>query len=328
VLTLHDAYTTCPRAFRVDRQGRSCARPLSVASCLSCVPRYGHEDEHELALGIDLFAAHMRSEVLRARAVLVADESAAALVASNLDVPRAHIEVLPLPHSPRLRERLPPRPLPPPSQPLRLGYFGLLAKHKGVNDLLDAFAALCRQGLPRPAELHVFGGAETPEFAAQARARAHGLPVVFHGAYDGAVLAAAQLHVAVFPSLAFECYSLVLDEAFELGLPVVVADVGALSRRAGTAALRFPPGDVVALQHTLHEVLADATILSRLAAAIPPPPPALSAHASALAAIYARARATAPHADAPRVDPLRRAAFMLRQRESALARITPSGGPR
>ncbi len=328
VVTLHDAYPTCPRAFRIDRDGQSCARPLSVASCLTCVPRYGHEPERELAEGIELFRDQMRSEVLRARSVLVASEAAADLIASNLDVPRARFVVLPLPHAPRLPARQKPVPVPPAPAALRIGYFGLLARHKGVNTLLDAFAALCQQPLPRPAELHLFGESETPEFLAQARARVHGLPATFHGAYSGESLAAAKLHIAVFPSLAFECFSLVLDEAFELGLPVVVSDVGALSRRAGAAAVRVPPGDAVALQRALAELLHDGARIDRLAAHIPPAPPPLLTHVAALASIYATAVATPPRVGVPVVDPLRRAAFVLRQRESALGRITPAGGPR
>ena len=132
----------------------------------------------------------------------------------------------------------------------------------------------------------------------------------------------------MFPSLAFECFSLVLDEAFELGLPVVVSDVGALSRRAGAAAVRVPPGDVIGLQRALAELLHDGTRIDRLAAHIPPPPAPLPAHVAALASIYATAVATPPRGGVPAVDPLRRAAFVLRQRESALGRITPAGGPR
>jgi len=328
VVTLHDAYPTCPRVFRVDRDGRACNRPLSVASCLSCVPRYGHESDAELAEGIELFAAHTRSEVLRARAAVVASEATAALLAGHLDVPRERITVVPLPPASRLPQRLPPVVVPPPPAPLRFGYFGALAPHKGVRVLVDAFARLCAEPPGRPVELVLFGRDDEPGFAAELRAAAQGLPVAFAGRYDGATLAAAGLHCAVLPSLAFEGYGRVLDEAFELGLPVVVSDVGAPAARAGAAGVRVPPGDPEALARALRALATEPDRLARMARAIPPPPPPLAAHVDALDAVYARALATPPRTDAPAVDPLRRAAFVVRQRESALGRITPPGGPR
>jgi glycosyltransferase involved in cell wall biosynthesis len=42
VVTLHDYYTSCPRAFRRRPGDDACKRVLSVASCGDCVPRYGH----------------------------------------------------------------------------------------------------------------------------------------------------------------------------------------------------------------------------------------------------------------------------------------------
>lgn len=325
VVTLHDVYTTCPRAFRVDRDGRACARPLGPASCSWCVPRYGHEDASELEEGIALFAEHTRSEVRRAAARLVPDAAPADLLAAQLGVPREAFTVLPLPYVPRLRHRLPAGRLPTGAQPLRFGYFGRLAPHKGVGVLVAAFAALCRQGSPRPVELHVFGVADH-DYERELRACAAGAPVSFHGAYGLADVAAADLHCAVFPTLAFETFGFVLDEAFELGLPVVVSDLGAISRRAGGAAVRVPPGDADALHRALRSLAADPARLVQLGAGLPPPAPSVEEHAAVLTAVYAAAR-TAPPAAVTSVDPRRRAAFVVKQRESALRRITPPGGP-
>lgn len=325
VLTLHDVYTSCPRAFRVDRAGASCSRPLSAASCTWCVPRYGHESDEELAEGIELFAAHTRSEVLRAAAVLTGDEAPAAFLARALDVPPARLEVLPLPHAPRLPARRPPVDLAA-GEPLRLCHFGRLSPHKGIWQLLDAFAGLCRETLPRPVELHVFGTSEV-DFERELRQRAAGRPVFVHGAYTLPDLAAMRLHCAVFPSLAFETFGLVLDEAFELGLPVVVSDLGALGRRAAAAGVRVPPGDVPALQAALVGLATEPARLRELAANIPPPPPSLDTHARRLEAIYAAARAAPLRQDVVGVDPRRRAAFVVRQRESALLRAASGRGP-
>src|SRR2546421_627180 len=72
VVTLHDFYSSCPRAFRMRKGDAACRRPLSVQSCIDCVPRFGHEPREELAAGIELFADSYRSELLLASAVLVA----------------------------------------------------------------------------------------------------------------------------------------------------------------------------------------------------------------------------------------------------------------
>jgi glycosyltransferase involved in cell wall biosynthesis len=326
VVSLHDVYTSCPRAFRVDRTGASCDRPLAPASCGWCVPRYGHETEAEIGEGIALFAAHTRSELEYASALLATDAAPAEFLAAKVGLARDRFDVVPLPYAPRLHRRLPPAGSPGPGEPLRIGHFGRLAPHKGVRVLLDAVAALCRLDLPRPIELHLFGVADA-SMAATLQAAARDLPVTVHGAYTVPTLAAAGLHCAVFPTLAFETHGFVLDEAFELGLPVVVSDLGALARRAGAAGLRVPPGDPAALTETLRALVYEPARLRALSARIPPPPPTLAEHASALASIYARVRAAPLRRDVIGVDPRRRTAFLLQQRESALRRITPPGGP-
>lgn len=327
VVTLHDVYTTCPRAFRVDRAGQACARPATVASCLRCVPRYGHESDDELAEGIELFFAQTRSELLSAQRLVVADGSTADFVSAERDVPRERFAVLPMPYEARFRGMTRPHTLPAPDEPLRLCHFGLLAHHKGVAVLVEAFAQAWRAGLRRKAELHLYGRAETPEFEARLRRLAQGTPVFLHGPYDAATLAAAPLHVAVFPSLAFETFAFVLDEAFELGLPVLVSDRGALARRAGGAAIRVPPGDLAAWQRALAAVVADPAPLARLAAAIPARGGGWDAHVAALQAVYAAAASEPPRRGEPGVPLARRTAFRRRVQESARGRSVPPGGP-
>jgi glycosyltransferase involved in cell wall biosynthesis len=325
VLTLHDVSATCPRAFRVDRDGHSCSRAFGVAHCVPCAPRYGFESDAELREGIELFGASTRSEILRARMVLVNDASTADLVRNQLDIPAERFVALPLPYARRFAGT-PIARTARAGRPLRIGYFGNVARHKGVPVLVEAFASLCAQGLPAPAELHVYGRAETDALDAELRARAAGWPIVFHGRYDTHELAAADLDLAAFPSLAFETFSFVLDEAFELGLPVMVADLGALTSRASGAALRVPPGDVAAWQRALADVIARPTQLDALRQRVPPPAPPLEQHVAALSAIYDQSRAAPPQATAPRVDWRRRAAFLLRQREAAQRRAG-IGGP-
>lgn len=322
VVTLHDLYTSCPRCFRVRRDGEACFRELSVASCLDCVPRYGHETLTELEQSILLHQDQMAAELLGAHAVLVATEATAALLCAKTGLPRDRLTRMPLGYARRFGGTRPNAPVRRVG-PLRLGFWGSISRHKGVHVLLRAM-----QLLPEgtPVQLDVFGAFDTPALEAELRALAAGQPVRFHGRFEPRVLASAGLHAAVFPSICFETFGFALSEAFELGLPCIVSGIGALPERAGDAAIAVPPGDAAALAAAIAALAADPARLDALRVRIPPLPPAPAEHATQLAAIYAQARST-PAPPAPRVSAMRRAELLLRQRESAQYRITPEGGP-
>jgi glycosyltransferase involved in cell wall biosynthesis len=327
VVTLHDLYTSCPRAFRVDRMGVPCFRPLSVASCLRCVPGYGHESDAELAEGIELHHAQYQSELGRARCVLVPSPRVAEMIANTTGFPLHRFTILPLAYRPRLSIPVSRTPLPNGGEPFRFAYWGNVTERKGVHVLLEAVRALTARGAPRPFELHVFGGIDTDALRARLLDLAEDQPVVLHGRYDYEQLAAARLHMAVFPMVCFETFGFVLDEAVELRMPSIVTDIGAMPERGGAAVIAVPPGDVEALSRALEEVLARPALRDELAARLPALPPAPPDHARALLRIYDRARTAPPLAAVHPVDPLRRAAFAVMQRESALRSAHPEGKP-
>ncbi|MFY9342030.1 MAG: glycosyltransferase, partial [Planctomycetota bacterium] len=241
VVTLHDHYTSCPRAFRRRVDDGACRRPVSVASCGDCVPRFGYEAKAEIDAGIELFADHYRAELSLASAVLVAVGSTADLLAATTGVPRDRYEVLPLGYQGRF-PGMAKLAAPDPKGPLRFSFWGGVGRHKGVDVLLRAFRRL-HGARPGRAALHVLGGCESPEFERELRAAGDGLPVTFHGEFDAAQLHAVAPHVGVFPSTCLETWGLVLDECFELGLPCIVSDLGALPERAGGAGLVVRAGD-------------------------------------------------------------------------------------
>src|SRR5690606_8100439 len=187
VVTLHDYYTSCPRAFRRRVDDLACRRELSVASCGSCVPRYGYEPPHEIADGINLYADHYRAELSLARAVLVAVDSTADLLAATTGVARSRYQTLPLGYKQRFNG-VSTLAGPHEGDPLRFAFWGGIGRHKGVDVLLQALRLLNAQR-PGRAVLHVLGGFESPAFEAELRAAAQGQPVTFHGAFD-----AQQLH--------------------------------------------------------------------------------------------------------------------------------------
>lgn len=324
VVTLHDFYTSCPRAFRMRVDDAACRRPLSVASCIDCVPKFGHEPREELAAGIELFADSYRSELALAGAVVVAVGSTADLLAASTGLPRSRYQVLPLGY----RRRFPgavPIAWPQPGEPFRFAYWGSIGRHKGLSVLLDAFRQFVGRPGAVPAELHVLGDFATPDFEGELRAQAAGLPVTFHGPFAPAQLEAVAPHCGVFPSTCLETFGLVLDECFELGLPCIVSDHGALPERAAGAGLRAVPGDAGSLADAKTRMAGDRELWQKLRNARPPLPPDIDQHVALLDRIYTVA---APLPGARPVALARRVAFLQQQRESALGRAIPEGGPR
>ncbi|HLQ36889.1 MAG TPA: glycosyltransferase [Planctomycetota bacterium] len=325
VVTLHDFYSSCPRAFRMRPGDAACTRTVGGASCWDCVPKYGHESRAELEEGVELFAQGFRSELALARAVLVTVSSTADLLSRTTGIPRARYEVLPLGYTPRFAGQ-PQLPAPRRGEPFRFAFWGGAGRHKGLSVLLEAFRSV--HAAHRDCELHLLGGAESPAFEQELRAQAAGLPVTLHGAFTPAQLRAVAPHCGVFPSTCIETYGQVLDECFELGLPCIVSDLGALPERAGAAGLKVRAGDAAALAQAMTSLAGDAALWQRLRAAAPPPSPDMAAHVHALDDVYARAQRGGPMHFAEPVPLARRLQFLQLQRDSALARLCPPGGPK
>lgn len=327
VVTLHDYYTSCPRAFRRRAGDEACRRPLSAKSCGDCVPRYGYEPQPEIDAGIELYKDHFLAELSLARRVLVAVGSTADLLAASTGLPRDRYDVLPLGYRPRFAG-LPALTPPAAGAPVRFAFWGGVGRHKGVDVLLRACASLQR-ARPGAFTLDVLGECESPEFERELHDLAKDLPVTFHGAFDAAALHRAAPHVGVFPSTCLETYGLVLDECFELGLPCITSDHGALPERAGKAGLAARAGDPQALAAAMQRLLDEPALWSQLRAAVPASSLDLEAHVDRLLEIYDRARGSAPSPGPfPAVPAERRIDFLLQQRESALGKLIPPGGPR
>ena len=293
VVTLHDFATSCPRCFRIDRDGESCAKPMSATNCRSCVPRRPWQNLEDVDSELELFRDSFRGELTRAHRVVCASRAVIDLVARSLDLAVDAFTVLPLGY--RCRFVAPEVTEPTAAELFRLAYWGSITERKGVEQLIGAFGRAWRGGRfgpDRQVRLDIFGSADTPARQASLESLAEGLPVGLHGRFEYSELEQARLHAAVFPSLCLETYGIVLDEAFELGLPVVVSDAGALTERAGNAGLRFPIGDDDALADRLVEITNLAT-WQRLRAAVPNDLFDVARHADALAVIYAEAREAA-----------------------------------
>jgi len=295
VATVHDTWTSCLRCFRVLPDGRFCEERARAEVCVPCVDRSPSQTEEETAEAFRLFRADRAAEFTQAVRVLFPTEEHLRFLADKGDFPAANFSVFPHPHL----VRLPRGPRPPEGDgPLRLVTWGHHHPAKGTHHLVEAM------GRPRVAEaarLDLFGDAVFPDYGERLRALAEGLPVRFRGAFDRSDLAAEAYHLAVFPTLAHESHSFVLDEAFALGLPVLVPDRAALPRRAGPAGFVFRPGDADDLARRLLEIASDRGALSRARAASETRPrgPSLEEHLAALETLYEEAHRSGPRTGLP-----------------------------
>jgi glycosyltransferase involved in cell wall biosynthesis len=277
VVTLHDLWTTCLVTFRVRTDTkRFCDAPLEPTPCLACAGRLPPFTPWvDAARARVLLAEHkadLARELVLARAVLAPSVSHARTVERmlGLDAQALRVRVVPPGRDGRLARRAA---LAPPAELGRVvvACLGHLARLKGADIVIDA---LRRVPEPRRFALHLAGGEVEPQFAAELRERARGLEVEFHGAYarEGlATHAATAAHVLVSGTRAAESWGLVVDEATQLGLPVVVPRSGAfVERLAGERfGLFYEPCDADSLARVLWRLWSEPELLARLREAIP-----------------------------------------------------------
>jgi len=335
VVTLHDYYTSCPRAFRSRPDDPACHRPIEAANCAPCVTRFGHETQAELDASVELFADHFRAELGLAATVLVAVSSTADLLSRTTGVPRERYEVLPLGYRARFAG-LPQLPAPAHGAPLRFAFWGILGRHKGIHVLVEAMRRVAEQR-PGRAELHLFGGFDSVAFeqeihsmlAEREVAAVAAGPITLHGRFESAQLHAAGMHVGVFPSICLETYGQVLDECFELGLPCILTSSGALAERSAGAGLLVDAGCATSLAAAMLRMIDEPELWHQLRARLPRKSIDRQAHAEAVMGVYERVLREPQRVTNVEPVPMeRRVAYLQMQRDSALGRACGGAGPR
>jgi len=323
VLHAHDLWALCARVQMLRPDGQRCERNMG-SGCFACLKGRGLAHVERLArldrwpgsralaaAGLALTGARGRRRAAEYRDVRARERAvpAAFRAADVVLCPSAALRerLLTLGLDPRrvLRSDLGLPPVAPgerrrPVGPARrFGYVGSLAPHKGVHVLLAAFRGLAERG----ATLELCGPFDPerdPYHAALAEAAGAG--VRFRGAFEardrGAVY--GGLDALVVPSLWFENAPLVVREAFQARLPVIVSDLGGLVEavRDGVDGLRVPPGDAAALQRAMLRLLDEPTLAAELAAAAPAVT-TCAEDAAATERLY-RELLAAPSADGPR----------------------------
>ena len=161
-----------------------------------------------------------------------------------------------------------------PGSPIRILFVGHLIEGKGILILLEAFAALVRQGLP--VQLTCIGtwGSDEVRTRAEKLIRDHRLEP--HVSLAGGLFGEAkwkcfrQAHLFCFPSFFHsEVFPLVLLEAMAFSLPIVATRWRGIPDlvREGENALLVPTQDAAACAEALATLIADPTLRTRFGAA-------------------------------------------------------------
>lgn len=310
-----DFWAVCPTSQLLLPDGRTCAGPLrhagNCARHLAQTTRAGPlaallpDAAADMLAGLtarglmppyphraDVAAVARRREFVMARLNVLAavlSPTAAmtrALVAHGLDPAR----IVPMPYGIDLPAVTPAPIARDPARPLRVGFIGTLARHKGCHVLIDA----ARRLPPERIEVSVYGNpADFPDYAAALRARTAGAAhIAFRGTFPPAEIGAmlAGLDVLVVPSLWVENTPLVVFAALAARRPVIASDFPGLAEVVsdGVNGLTFPPGDAAALAERLGRLADDAALLGSLSAACRPPK-STAAYVDELTALYERA---------------------------------------
>lgn len=113
-------------------------------------------------------------------------------------------------------------------QPIRFGFIGQIAPHKGVDILIDAFCQLPKG----KAELHIYGPEDQDlVYMRSLREKARDYQVSFHGTFpkEQIVRVFADVDLLVIPSRWYENSPLVLLNSLASHTPVIVSNVAGMT---------------------------------------------------------------------------------------------------
>lgn len=264
VVTLHDYWWVCANAQLITNDTRQpCDGPRRFINCGRCaLARAGMTGLHWAAplLAPPLaWRNHLLDRVLAGAAALIAPSHFVADWYQGRLPAGSRIHIVPHGTGRPKQDPVPTRSAP----PTRFVYIGGLDWQKGVHVIVQAM-----QGLDR-AELWIGGDpGANPAYVAELRGMAPA-SVRFLGRLDRAQVwgTLADGDLLLFPSLWPESYGLVIDEAFAVGRPVLVSDLGAQAERVqdGVNGLRLPPGDVAAWHTAMQSLAANPNAVAELA---------------------------------------------------------------
>lgn len=249
VITLHDYWFVCPNAQLLTNTDQTvCEGPdAHFANCGRCLlaraglpaPRLGGLLTGKVVAG----RARRLGPILAGARRLIAPTHFVRerfLQAGLLDDSE---KIVVLPHGLAIPEQLPPR-RDPAEEPFRVVYLGGLSSQKGIHILIEAF-----NHLPTGAECIIYGDEDAfPDYVARLRKKAAHGGIKFGGRlpHDKIWPILRQASLVAVPTLWYETYSFIVDEALAASTPVMASDIGIMPEkiRPGVDGVLVPVGDV------------------------------------------------------------------------------------
>jgi glycosyltransferase involved in cell wall biosynthesis len=292
--TLTDFHGFCHRGTAVDAWGRACMGPnRRRTNCLACgVQDRARENPQSLglaylaspvardttafllpsltrvlpsALAAEINAVIARPDLLSERFRTVRAALAPTQYLANLYTRNGFARPIVL--SPFGVDLARPRTVRRTERPLRVGFIGQIAPHKGCHVLLEALRSIP----PDEVSLEIWGDlARHPAYAQRLRTRAAGQPVAFRGTFPLEAIAdvLAGLDLLVVPSLWAENAPLTLLQALACKVVVIVSDQPGMTEfvRDGENGFVVPAGDARRLGLAIRAAAADPGKLAAMRA--------------------------------------------------------------
>jgi glycosyltransferase involved in cell wall biosynthesis/GT2 family glycosyltransferase len=272
VLQIQDWWFRCARVNQFDRFGKRCSGP-AVEKCARCVTLTKIAGGNRLLHAIRRRAA--QAAIDAADAYVVGSEAIRSDYAPMLRKP---IHVIPygitVPEACAARDAA--------KRPLRFGYVGSVAPHKGLHVAADALHELA------DAELVVFGDSSAyPEYTEDLRKRCPSIRFEGRFGEEEKPRVFAAMDVLLMPSIGLESFGLAAREAMACGVPVIASAGGALSEMFddGASGELFPAGDAAALRRIVQRLVDDPGTVDEWRKRLPQPKRS-DAHATEIEWVY------------------------------------------
>jgi glycosyltransferase involved in cell wall biosynthesis len=287
-LTLHDYWYICANAQLLTNYANSiCQGPRWWLNCARCAFARINMSSADIISPVLAPPLGLRNRLLRK----------ALVGARRLIAPTAFVRDIYVEHGVPVNKvavishgiDTPDGPLPrrePQINELSVAYIGGLSWQKGVHVLVEAFNSIPVEGT----RLTIWGDLSAfPEYVKQLQKASTHPGIIFAGRLPRKDLwsTLADTDVVIVPSLWYETASLVVQEAFAAGVPVVASKIGALIERVsdGVDGLLVSPGEVPALAEVLSRLWANPELLRQLSDGIQPVR-TISQHAEEIENLY------------------------------------------
>jgi glycosyltransferase involved in cell wall biosynthesis len=157
-----------------------------------------------------------------------------------------------------------------PSNKTRFGYIGTFSERKGVHVMIDAFNKLGDIN----AELKIYGGTKLNSARAKCLVEKskNNAKIRFMGPFKDVGEPYSSIDALIVPSITFEGYGIVVQEAFATKTPVIASNIGALNESVEHMknGLLFEVGNSNDLAINMRKITENPFLLRQLECNIPP----------------------------------------------------------